>query len=135
MDNSNILEKYEIDRSLFEVGANNEEAEHIYSKPYKYWNTVFKKAFTNPTFLIVFILIVAFLIMSFTIAVGEPAVIPGSPPRTTEAPLFEHWFGTGKTGEDMWNKVWIGSRTIICSCNFYYSSFNWDFNWCNLRIL
>ncbi|ATZ17778.1 hypothetical protein EMELA_v1c02050 [Mesoplasma melaleucae] len=37
MDNLNILEKYEIDKSLFEVvGANNEEAKHIYSKPYKY---------------------------------------------------------------------------------------------------
>lgn len=95
------------------VGEDTNISEQIYTKPYSYWKTVWKKSFSSPTFIICSIMLFIFLIMSFTIAIGQPAVPPGTFPGTPQAPSSEHWLGTGKFGEDIWTKVWIGSRTTI----------------------
>ncbi|PPE04750.1 oligopeptide ABC transporter permease [Entomoplasma ellychniae] len=108
------LDIYNIDSNLFEwVGDDVKQAEHIYTKPYSYWKTVFKKAFSSYLFITCFSLLVIFLLMSFTIAVGKPAVPLLSQPSLPHGPSAQHWFGTGKLGEDIWNKVWIGSRTTL----------------------
>ncbi|PPE06840.1 oligopeptide ABC transporter permease OppC [Mesoplasma corruscae] len=103
------------DSLLKHVGSKLEDSEHLYTKPYSYWNTVVKKAFTNPIFLVCSFLIIIFVILSASIAIGLPA-IPGDVPVGTpanEPPSLEHWFGTGANSEDMWNKLWIGSRTTL----------------------
>ncbi|PPE04391.1 oligopeptide ABC transporter permease [Entomoplasma ellychniae] len=104
----------DLDSSLFElVGDDLSQAEQIYTKPYKYWNTVLKKVFKSYTFIVCSIILLVFLVMTCTVALGESAVPKINLSNKNLPPSLEHWFGTGTKGEDLWNKVWIGSRSTM----------------------
>ncbi|AUF83398.1 ABC transporter permease [Mesoplasma syrphidae] len=103
-----------LDSRLFEVvGDDLQSAEQIYTKPYKYWNTVLKKILKSYTFMICASILLIFIIMTCTVALGEKAVPEINTSNANKLPSWEHWFGTGSKGEDLWNKVWIGSRSTM----------------------
>ncbi|AGR41468.1 oligopeptide ABC transporter permease OppC [Spiroplasma taiwanense] len=103
-----------LDSELFLiVGEDKVTAEHIVTKPYSYWKSVFLKVFKNPAFLISLVLIILIIICSMTIALGQYAIPTYPDGPINQAPSSEHWFGIGKMGEDLWNKTWIATRTTL----------------------
>ncbi|AOG60452.1 oligopeptide ABC transporter permease [Spiroplasma helicoides] len=108
------LDLQNLDKSLFEVvGASPEMAERITSKPYSYWKSVFKRMSKSPTFIISSILLTIIIFMAAFLARGIPAVPTYPDGPTNAAPSAEHFFGIGLYGEDLWNKIWIGTRTTL----------------------
>ncbi|ARU91411.1 oligopeptide ABC transporter permease [Spiroplasma clarkii] len=110
-----IIDINQLDKSMFEiVGTNIEAAERISTKPYSYWKSVFLRILKNPTFIISFTLLVVVVAMACSIGIGAYAVpVDSSFLNRNQAPSAEHWFGTGGFGEDLWTKVWIGTRTTL----------------------
>lgn len=103
-----------LDLKLFEVaGVNKNIAEHISTKSYSYWKSVFIKVIKNPVFVMSLLIITAIIICSASIALGEYAVPTYPDGPINQAPSADHWFGIGKMGEDLWNKTWIATRTTL----------------------
>ncbi|AHI53119.1 oligopeptide ABC transporter permease OppC [Spiroplasma culicicola] len=102
-----------IDPSLFRVvGSSHEISERITSKPYSYWKSVFKRMSKSPTFVISAILLVIVVAMACIIGIANPAagVNPGA---ILEGPSANHWFGTDEYGDDLWIKIWVGTKTTL----------------------
>ncbi|AKU79485.1 oligopeptide ABC transporter permease OppC [Spiroplasma turonicum] len=109
-----LEEMNSIDLSLFKIVGNKvEEAEKINNKPYSYWKSVFSRVIRSKTFLISLILLVIIILMSATIGIGAEPVPVNPPSVNIEAPSKEHIFGLGRFGEDLWTKMWIGTRTTL----------------------
>ncbi|AUM62845.1 oligopeptide ABC transporter permease OppC [Spiroplasma monobiae] len=103
-----------IDTSLFKViGAKHDESERITNKPYSYWKSVFNRVGKSKTFIISLILLVSIIVMAFSIGIGVDPVPIDRPGIDIEAPSWGHIFGLGKFGEDLWTKMWIGTRTTL----------------------
>lgn len=113
--NNSTIDINQIDKSMFEVvGTNIEAAERIATKPYSYWKSVFLRVLKSPTFIISFILLMVVIIMACTIGIGAEAVPSDSDHINANlAPSAQHLFGTGRFGEDLWIKIWIGTRTTL----------------------
>ncbi|ASP28191.1 oligopeptide ABC transporter permease [Spiroplasma corruscae] len=104
-----------IDKLLFKYidNENEKKAEVIDSKPYSYWKSVFKSLFTKKIFMITLVIMIIYIIMTITVARGEVPVPSDKTTSRPASPSSEHWFGLGLLGEDLWNKIWIGSRTTL----------------------
>jgi len=104
-----------LDKSMFTiVGTNIEVAERITTRPYSYWKSVFKRVFKRPAFITALILLLIVIILASTVAIGEHATPTDSDiGNAFSSPNAEHWFGTGRFGEDLWNKMWIGTRITL----------------------
>ncbi|ASP28013.1 oligopeptide ABC transporter permease [Spiroplasma corruscae] len=109
-----LEEMQQINPKLFKlIGSKFEEAERINNKPYSYWKSVFTRVLKSKTFLISIILLVIVIIMASSIGIGQEPVPVNPPSINIEAPSLEHLFGLGRFGEDLWTKMWIGTRTTL----------------------
>lgn len=113
--NNEDLDLSSLDKSMFTiVGTNIEVAERITTRPYSYWKSVFKRVFKRPAFIISLILLLIVIVLASTVAIGEHATPTDSDiGNAFLPPSAEHWFGTGRFGEDLWNKLWIGTRITL----------------------
>ncbi|AKU79688.1 oligopeptide ABC transporter permease OppC [Spiroplasma turonicum] len=104
-----------ISNSLFTFSKDVDETkvESIDTKPYSYWKSVGKTVIKSKAFIISLILIIIFITLTITIARGEKPVPLDRPGTGPMAPNAEHWFGLVLRGEDLWNKMWIGSRSTL----------------------
>ncbi|QBQ07944.1 oligopeptide ABC transporter permease [Spiroplasma gladiatoris] len=107
--------KNNVDASLFVFSKDedNKRVESIETKPYSYWKSVMKRVFSSKVFLLTLLVLIIFIIMAITIARGESPVPLDRPDKLPAKPNSEHWFGLGLRGEDLWNKMWIGSRSTL----------------------
>ncbi|AVN58708.1 oligopeptide ABC transporter permease OppC [Mesoplasma florum] len=104
----------EIDSALFEViEQKSGDSERLNSKPYSYWKSVGKLLVTSPTFMISILVLIVVLLLAFIVpevnhyqntasTIGKPAL-----------PTWEHIFGVGMNGEDLFTRVWAGARTTL----------------------
>lgn len=113
--NNEDLDLSSLDKSMFTiVGTNIEVAERITTRPYSYWKSVFKRVFKRPAFIISLILLLIVIVLASTVAIGEHATPTDSDiGNAFLPPSADHWFGTGRFGEDLWNKLWIGTRITL----------------------
>ena len=99
---------------------------------YSYWKSTFRAFWNNKLARILLILLTALII--FTII--QP-ILPGQKESTkiyddengnvirNLAPCSEFWFGTNDVGQDLWARVWAGTRTslflafIVAVCNCF----------------
>jgi oligopeptide transport system permease protein len=114
--NDNLSEK-----ELFEfVGYDEACAEKIGYSNYSYWGSTLRAFLKNKA--AVALMIVIFLILLFTFI--QPYLprqfdpnqinndVNGSLLRNVK-PNKEHWFGTNSIGQDLWSRVWSGTRTSL----------------------
>ena len=111
-----------IDPSLFEFARFDEDAgERIGYSDYSYWRSTLKVFFKNKTAVVLLVLLTILLLFTFI----QP-LIPGqnSPtkihidPATgiqmrNRPPDSEFWFGTNSIGQDLWARIWSGTRTSL----------------------
>ncbi|AVN64843.1 peptide ABC transporter permease [Mesoplasma florum] len=110
----NKVDFEEIDLSLFEkVEDKSSESERLNSKPYSYWKSVFKLLFTSPTFVISVIILITILLLAFIIPEVMNYKNTSSTVGNPELPSWDHLFGIGMDGEDLFGRVWAGTRTTL----------------------
>ncbi|HEY9053564.1 MAG TPA: ABC transporter permease [Rectinemataceae bacterium] len=111
-----------MDPALFEFASSDlSEGERIGYSDYSYWKSTFKVFLKNR--LAVFLLILLSVLLFFTFV--QP-LLPGqnSPtkihidPATgvqmrNRPPDAEFWFGTNSIGQDLWSRIWSGTRTSL----------------------
>ncbi len=111
-----------LDPSVFEFASVDEsEGERIGYSDYSYWKSTFKVFLKNR--LAVFLLVLLSILLFFTFV--QP-LLPGqnSPtkihidPATgvqmrNRPPDSEFWFGTNSIGQDLWSRIWSGTRTSL----------------------
>jgi oligopeptide transport system permease protein len=111
-----------IDPSLFEFARFDEDAgERIGYSDYSYWRSTLKVFLKNKTAVVLLVLLTILLLFTFI----QP-LIPGqnSPtkihidPATSiqmrnRPPDSEFWFGTNSIGQDLWARIWSGTRTSL----------------------
>jgi len=112
----------EIDPSLFEFADFDENAgERTGYSDYSYWRSTFNVFLKNR--LAVFLLVVLGILLLFTFL--QP-FIPGQKSPTkiyldpatgmqlrNQTPSAEFWFGTNSIGQDLWSRIWAGTRTSL----------------------
>lgn len=111
-----------MDKSLFEFAEYNEEAAEIggYSN-YSYWKSTMRMFLKNKVAVILMMVIMVILV--FTIV--QP-ILPGQHDPTlinnseetglqlrNQTPSKEYWFGTNSIGQDLWARIWSGTRTSL----------------------
>lgn len=97
------------------------EAERTAFSDYSYWRSTFRVFWKNriARVLIVFlVLLIAFtLIQPYIPGQKDPNLIHNSPETGLQirnrAPDSEFWFGTNAIGQDLWARVWAGTRTSL----------------------
>ena len=111
-----------IDESLFEFAEYDDEAAKRagYSN-YSYWRSTWQMFLKNKV--AVFLLILMTAILIFTII--QPYLPSQKSPTQiyidentkmqlrNHAPDAEFWFGTNSIGQDLWSRIWSGSRTSL----------------------
>ncbi|ASZ08856.1 ABC transporter permease [Mesoplasma chauliocola] len=104
----------EIDQAMFEiVQEQTSESERLSSKPYSYWKSVFKLLVTSPTFMISLFILVAILLLAFIVPEVTNYKNTSSTLVDPQLPSWEHIFGIGMNGEDLFSRVWAGTRTTL----------------------
>ena len=111
-----------LDPSVFEFASVDEaEGERIGYSDYSYWKSTFKVFLKNR--LAVFLLVLLSVLLFFTFV--QP-LLPGqnSPTKIhidpvtgvqmrNRPPDAEFWFGTNSIGQDLWSRIWSGTRTSL----------------------
>ena len=110
-----------LDPSLFRIHQFDEEnAERVGYSNYSYWASTLKNFWRNKAARVLVIALLAVILFAFiqpifpnqhdafTIHNGEDGIqlrnlLPGG----------EYWFGTNAIGQDLWARVWAGTRTSI----------------------
>lgn len=110
---TNIQDIIEMDESeLFTVvGTSDEEIEKLESTPYSYWRAVWKNLFHNKAAICCLILVAIIIFLSIfgtTIKSGKISGFNPNPDRYA-SPSSEHWFGTNRSGHDIWTLIWTGA--------------------------
>lgn len=108
--------------ALFEFAeANEKKAEETASSNYSYWRSTWKSFLKNR--IAVFLLVVVSMIIVFTIL--QPYLPEQKSPTEINideqtglqarniAPNDEFWFGTNSIGQDLWSRIWAGTRTSL----------------------
>ncbi len=101
--------------------ADDAKAEETAYSNYSYWRSTWKSFLKNR--LAVFLLVAVFIIVGFTIlqpflpGQKSPTEIyldaeTGSQARNI-VPGAEFWFGTNSIGQDLWARIWAGTRTSL----------------------
>ncbi|MFU0832498.1 MAG: ABC transmembrane type-1 domain-containing protein [Oscillospiraceae bacterium] len=109
------------DEELFQfAGFDNIEAEKTGYSNYSYWRSTFRSFLKDKNAM--FFLIVVLVILLFTFI--QP-LLPNQHSPTeifndaqgiqirNRAPDSEFWFGTNSIGQDLWSRVWSGTRTSL----------------------
>lgn len=110
------------DASLFTFAEFDEEAgERTGYSNYSYWGSTMRAFLKNRTAL--FVLIVMLTLLAFTVV---QEYLPGQKdpnkihidPATgiqllNQQPNSEFWFGTNVIGQDLWSRIWSGTRTSL----------------------
>ena len=116
LQNGNLSEK-----ELFEFAGYDEAcAEKIGYSNYSYWGSTLRAFLKNKV--AVALMVVIFTILLFTFIQPylpgqfEPNLVnndaSGKLLRNVK-PNSEHWFGTNSIGQDLWSRVWSGTRTSM----------------------
>jgi len=117
---SNISQKS--NEKLFDFAVVDEQkAEQTGYSNYSYWHSTWQSFLKNR--LAVFLLVVVGLIIAFVIVQPylpfqkSPTEIyideqTGSQARNI-SPSSEFWFGTNSIGQDLWSRIWAGTRTSL----------------------
>lgn len=112
----------EIEESLFEFAEfDNTEAEKTGYSNYSYWKSTWNSFKQNKVAMFLLILVISILVFTMI----QP-LIPGQKSPTTIylneqtqmqdknlAPSLEYWFGTNSIGQDLWARIWSGTRTSL----------------------
>ncbi len=110
------------DEELFSFAEySEEEAEKTGYSDYSYWKSTFRMFLKNK--IAVFMLIVMVVIIAFTIIQPylpgqmDPNVVNTDPdafiPLRNVKPNSTYWFGTNSIGQDLWSRIWSGTRTSL----------------------
>lgn len=122
MTNSKIDKVTEnINSSLFEFASYDEkQAEKTGYSNYSYWQSTFQVFLKNKV--AAFLLVLMLLLILFTLI--QP-YLPGQKLPTkiytnasgsqlrNQKPGAEFWFGTNSIGQDLWSRIWSGTRTSL----------------------
>ncbi len=99
---------------------NPEEAERGGYSDYSYWRSTLRVFFQNR--IAVFFLIVMAVVLLFTFIQPylpnqkDPLLIHNDEwglPLNNVSPCAEFWFGTNSIGQDLWARIWAGTRTSL----------------------
>lgn len=93
-------------------------AEHIAAPHYSYWKSVFRKFFSSKVAIAMLIIAGAIVLMSIIhpfISGYDPTLQTNinNPEMKYLTPSLEHWFGTDNIGDDLFDAVWLGTRTSL----------------------
>ena len=109
------------DEELFSFADfNAERAERGGYSGYSYWGSTLRAFFQNKV--AVFFLIVMLSVLTFTLiqpylpGQKDPLLIHNDQwglPLNNVAPCGEFWFGTNAIGQDLWARIWAGTRTSL----------------------
>ena len=125
IDSSDVLSEIEIEKlspELFEtVQFDEQKAEQISYSNYSYWASTFKNFWRNKG--------AAFLVIALLTVIGFTLIQPYLPAQRSAVyinndrvtgmhlrnlrPSAEYWFGTNEIGQDLWARVWAGTRTSL----------------------
>lgn len=117
---NNISDKTSEELFQFAVVDDAKAEETAYSN-YSYWRSTWKSFLKNR--LAVFLLVAVFIIVAFTIL--QPFLPDQKSPTEIHldadtglqarniAPGAEFWFGTNSIGQDLWSRIWAGTRTSL----------------------
>ena len=117
---SNISDRSSEQLFQFAVTDDHQAEETAYSN-YSYWQSTWKSFLKNrvAVFLLALVLIVVFftLLQPYLPGQKSPTEIyldeqKGSQARNI-APGSEFWFGTNSIGQDLWSRIWAGTRTSL----------------------
>ncbi len=110
-----------LDPALFRPHAFNEgDAERVGYSNYSYWVSTFKNFWRNRVARVLVIALLLVILFAFvqpyfpgqhsaaTINNGEDGIQLRNLP-----PSGEYWFGTNAIGQDLWARVWAGTRTSV----------------------
>ncbi|CAK7077879.1 ABC transporter permease [Tissierella sp. P1] len=111
-----------INEDLFQfVEYNEEDAKRGGYSNYSYWRSTWQVFIKNKT--AVFLLILMSVLLAFTLIQPylpnqkSPTEIHINPetklPLKNNPPDSEFWFGTNSIGQDLWSRIWSGSRTSL----------------------
>lgn len=111
-----------IDKSLFEFAEYNEsEAEIMGYSNYSYWRSTFQMFLKNKVAVVLMVIITLLLIFTviqpFLPHQHEPTLINTNEETgrqlRNQLPGKEYWFGTNSIGQDLWARIWSGTRTSL----------------------
>ena len=111
-----------LDPALFEpAGFNEEDAERTGYSNYSYWASTFKNFWRNKVARVLIIALIAVLLFAFLQPIfpgqHDPVTINNDPETGIQlmnlAPSSEYWFGTNAIGQDLWARVWAGTRVSV----------------------
>ena len=111
-----------IDPKWFELhGFNEQDAERTAYSNYSYWASTFKNFWRNRAARILIVTLIAIIAFAFIQPLlpnqHDPVTINNDPETGMHlrnlAPCSEYWFGTNAIGQDLWARVWAGTRTSI----------------------
>lgn len=118
----NIVEELDELDELFEFAEYDQaEAERGGYSNYSYWRSTFQIFFNNKVAKFCLILMTVLLVFTFIQPYlpnqKSPTKIHIDPdtkmPIANHPPDSEFWFGTNSIGQDLWSRVWNGSRTSL----------------------
>ena len=110
------------DRELFTFAPFNlEETERIGVSHYSYWRSTFQAFCKNKVAISLLVLVVLILLFTFIqpILPGQfdPFIVNNNPstklPYKNIAPSDTFWLGTNSIGQDLWARLWAGTRTSL----------------------
>ena len=122
---SDVLSEEEIaaiPAELFTPAAFDEkEAERISYSNYSYWASTMKNFWRNKAAAILIIalaVVILFALIQPYLPGQRPATLINNDPVTgmhlrNLAPSAEYWFGTNEIGQDLWARIWAGTRTSL----------------------
>lgn len=109
------------DEELFSFADfNADRAERGGYSGYSYWGSTLRAFFQNKV--AVFFLIIMLSVLTFTLiqpylpGQKDPLLIHNDQwglPLNNVAPCGEFWFGTNAIGQDLWARIWAGTRTSL----------------------
>lgn len=111
-----------IDPSLFEFAEFDEGAgERIGYSDYSYWRSTFKVFIKNRVAVFLLVILTSLLLFTFIqpLLPGQksPTKIHIDPATSVQMrnrlPDSEFWFGTNSIGQDLWSRIWSGTRTSL----------------------
>ncbi len=111
-----------IPQQLFTPASfNEEEAEKISYSNYSYWASTLKNFWKNKAAAVLIValaLLIAFTVIQPYLPGQRPATLINNDPGTgmhlrNLPPDGEYWFGTNDIGQDLWARIWAGTRTSL----------------------
>lgn len=97
------------------------DAEDTGFSNYSYWRSTLRMLFKNRmavfTLSVMLILVVFTILQPYLPGQRDPNLINSNPetgmPLSNKAPNSDFWFGTNAIGQDLWARIWAGTRTSL----------------------